>query len=366
MASLCKKQICTNEKHGIRQDSDSWRCTLIRCVDYKPPSVSNWFDENCLFCCLRREKVKEHVVALNNKIVESGGKPLLGKDHSNIRLEWQVEEFLNAVLHRKEYTPRIPDPHIPVVACDAMQQMIGQLVVHYTSNNSQGSPWHNGNTDQSLLKARSITTPTIAATAVASVQNPVLSKLLMADQDAPLDLSVKKVKPEIAELDGVLDLSIKKNRNQDCMSPKNPHMDFSTAFGTSNCQVSSSVVQEKAQSSGYSEATFEEQPEIQASGETHTLSVAISKPEVHESAFVTSNEFSPAEQPLNPDGSFIPAVNIGPPMDLSKTGIGDDALSPSNTDMNTLSPNIAPYKEAFLHMAKILLLDPVQIKGSHM
>uniref|UniRef100_A0A4W4EF74 Uncharacterized protein n=1 Tax=Electrophorus electricus TaxID=8005 RepID=A0A4W4EF74_ELEEL len=99
-----------------------------------------------------------------------------------------------------------------------MQQMIGQLVVHYTSNNSQGSPWHNGNTDQSLLKARSITTPTIAATAVASVQNPVLSKLLMADQDAPLDLSVKKVKPEIAELD--------------CMSPKNPHMDFSTAFGT--------------------------------------------------------------------------------------------------------------------------------------
>ncbi|XP_026876267.2 uncharacterized protein wu:fc17b08 isoform X2 [Electrophorus electricus] len=205
----------------------------------------------------------------------------------------------------------------------------------------------------------------------------------MADQDAPLDLSVKKVKPEIAELDGVLDLSIKKNRNQDCMSPKNPHMDFSTAFGTrdsldpgpakvkdlqsastlehfmaklclhhqrqiidafgflqtevkavassSNCQVSSSVVQEKAQSSGYSEATFEEQPEIQASGETHTLSVAISKPEVHESAFGTSNEFSPAEQPLNPDGSFIPAVNIGPPMDLSKTGIGDDALSPSNT-----------------------------------
>lgn len=49
---------------------------------------------------------QEHVVALNKQIVESGGKPLLGKDPSNItRLESQSEEFLNAVLHRKsEYT----------------------------------------------------------------------------------------------------------------------------------------------------------------------------------------------------------------------------------------------------------------------
>lgn len=45
---------------------------------------------------------QDHVIALNNKIVESGGKPLLGKDHCKIRrLEQQVEEFLNAVLHRK-------------------------------------------------------------------------------------------------------------------------------------------------------------------------------------------------------------------------------------------------------------------------
>lgn len=45
---------------------------------------------------------QKHVVALNKQIVESGGKPLLGKDPSNIsRLEWQSEEFLNAVLHSK-------------------------------------------------------------------------------------------------------------------------------------------------------------------------------------------------------------------------------------------------------------------------
>lgn len=104
------------------------------------------------------------------------------------------------IVHPIEYTPRIPDPHIPVVACDTMQQMINRLVVHYTSNNSQDSPQHNG-MDQSLLKTHSSTSPIAVATstAAASTQNPVLSKLLMEDQDAPLDLSVKKVRPEINE-----------------------------------------------------------------------------------------------------------------------------------------------------------------------
>ncbi|XP_076866737.1 uncharacterized protein LOC143517977 isoform X2 [Brachyhypopomus gauderio] len=401
MASLCKRQICTNTKHGVCQDLDSWRFSLIRCVgiekildllhgtrvledlrlfkDYKPASVSNWFDENCLFCCLRREKVKEHVDALTNKIVESGGKPLLGKDHYNTRLEYQVEEFLNAVLHRKEYTPRIPDPHIPVVACDTMHQMIGQLVVHYTSNDSQGSPRHNGNTDQSLLKARSITSPNVAATAIASAQNPVLSKLLMADQDAPLDLSLKKVKPEVTEQDGVLDLSIKKNRNQDDVSPKkHMNMNFTTgkrdsldldlvkvrdlqsssrlehfmaklclhhqrqiidAFGflqtevraeasSSNCQVPSSVLPEKTPTPDVSQAIFEEQSDIQEFEETPMLSGAVNKPEVQESAFDKSNE--PAEQPSKSDRSLIPSVKTGPPIDLRK-GIGDDVSLPSDS-----------------------------------
>lgn len=97
-----------------------------------------------------------------------------------------------------EYTPRIPDPHIPVVACNTMQQMINRLAAHYTSNiNSQDSPQHNG-TDQSPLKTHFSTSPSVVAspTAAASTQNPVLSKLLMEDQDAPLDLSFKKVQPE--------------------------------------------------------------------------------------------------------------------------------------------------------------------------
>ncbi|XP_069023037.1 ligand-dependent corepressor isoform X2 [Embiotoca jacksoni] len=52
-------------------------------------------------------------------------------------------------------------------------------------------------------------------TPAASAQNPVLSKLLMTDQDGPLDLTVKKnqADPEPSQQDGVLDLSTKKNHS---------------------------------------------------------------------------------------------------------------------------------------------------------
>uniref|UniRef100_A0A3Q3L4D6 Ligand dependent nuclear receptor corepressor n=2 Tax=Mastacembelus armatus TaxID=205130 RepID=A0A3Q3L4D6_9TELE len=52
-------------------------------------------------------------------------------------------------------------------------------------------------------------------TAAASAQNPVLSKLLMADQDGPLDLTIRKnqADPEPSQQDGVLDLSTKKNHS---------------------------------------------------------------------------------------------------------------------------------------------------------
>ncbi|MED6254656.1 hypothetical protein ATANTOWER_031064 [Ataeniobius toweri] len=81
MASLCKKQQCTIDRRGFRQELDSWRHKLLHCVgfesilegligpelvedlkvfkDFEPVAVSDWsFDENCLFCCLRRDKVK--------------------------------------------------------------------------------------------------------------------------------------------------------------------------------------------------------------------------------------------------------------------------------------------------------------------
>ncbi|XP_042341386.1 ligand-dependent corepressor [Plectropomus leopardus] len=169
--------------------------------------------------------------------------------------------------------PSFSEPHIPLVAREIMQRMIRQFAAEYTSKTTQDdSPLPNGTMkDQSLPRAASLApapcsppgplpapsspqssassspsptpgpglSPTSAAaaasapactqssngtgasngggggTAAASAQNPVLSKLLMADQDGPLDLSVKKneVDPEPSQQDGVLDLSTKKNHS---------------------------------------------------------------------------------------------------------------------------------------------------------
>lgn len=138
-----------------------------------------------------------------------------------------------------EYKPRIPDPHIPVVACEIVQQMIHHLATYCTPNTncSQDSLQNNEEKDQSLVKTSSVVS-TAAATAAPAPQDLASNKFLMADQDAPLDLSVKKVKVENIEqgakkyyritrnetslylvlsvliclpLDGVLDLSTKKN-----------------------------------------------------------------------------------------------------------------------------------------------------------
>lgn len=148
--------------------------------------------------------------------------------------------------------PSFSEPHIPLVAREIMQRMIRQFAAEYTSKTTQDDlPLPNGTMkDQSLSRAASLVvapcsphgplplpsspqssvssspsptpgpglSPTSAAaaaaaasapactqssngtgasnggggTAPASAQNPVLSKLLMADQDGPLDLSVKK------------------------------------------------------------------------------------------------------------------------------------------------------------------------------
>ncbi|XP_038163937.1 ligand-dependent corepressor isoform X2 [Cyprinodon tularosa] len=294
MASLCKRQQCTIERRGFRQELDSWRHKLIHCVgfesileglfgpglvkditlfqDCEPEEVSDWsFDENCLFCCLRREKNKHSVEN------GGGGHVLLEcedfkQGQSRIsRLERQARDFLNAVFHKKDL-PSFSDPHIPLVAREIMQRMIHQFAAEYTSKTTQEDlPLPNGTMkDQSLSRAVSLApapsspvgptpssppssassspsptpgagfSPTSAAitsaptgiqssngtgvgiigggggTAAASAQNPVLSKLLMADQDGPLDLTVRKAQAdqEPSQQDGVLDLSTKKNNSR--------------------------------------------------------------------------------------------------------------------------------------------------------
>ncbi|XP_072280523.1 ligand-dependent corepressor isoform X4 [Pyxicephalus adspersus] len=234
MASLCKSQQCSIERRGFRQELDSWRYKLIHCVgfesileglfgpgllndlslfkDCEPTGVCDWsFDENCLFCCLRREKVKEHLAGLNKSVSEPGQENLLKQEQAKIiRLERQAEEFINAVFYKKD-SPRISDPNIPLVAREIMQRMIRQFAAEYTSKNSstQDSSQPNSTKNQSLPKSPSGQSSPPPAT----TQNPVLSKLLMADQDSPLDLTVKKPQSEepCEQADGVLDLSTKKS-----------------------------------------------------------------------------------------------------------------------------------------------------------
>ncbi|XP_026080608.1 uncharacterized protein LOC113057421 isoform X1 [Carassius auratus] len=391
MASWCAKRVCANERFIIRRDADRWRSELIHGVgldnilevfletqvvedlrllkDCKPASVSNSsFDENCLFCCLRREKVKEHVVALNKQIVESGGKPLLGKDPSNIsRLEWQSEEFLNAVLHRKEYTPRIPDPHIPVVACGFLQKMINELASCYTSRNncSQDFLQNNGKKDQSLLKTSCITSSTaVKIDSVASVQK----KLIMVDQDAPLDLSLRKIKVEDIEQDEVLDLSTK-NLNKGHTSLRNTPvspathlvkrdsidlslaqvkdlqsvntleqfmsklclhhqrqivdaLDFlqsevKTVSASNHCKAPTPDLSEKQASTSCSYASFETSSETQQSERTCSVDAAASITKTQEASVVTNSQ-KPTAEVLKADVSSIARVMTEKQVDLGK------------------------------------------------
>ncbi|XP_077469218.1 ligand-dependent corepressor isoform X2 [Stigmatopora argus] len=245
MASQCKRQQCSIDRRGFRQELDSWRHKLIHCVgfesileglfgpelvedlqlfkDLEPIAVSDWsFDENCLFCCFRRDKVKEHLIGLNSEdSLQDPLKPLVVKDQTTIsKLEQQAEEFLNAVLCNKD-VPSFTDPHIPVVAREILQKMIRQFATEYTSKTN--SPQDSGSapkpsSDQSrqtpaVASGASPGSPGPAVAGPAHSHNPVLSKLLMADQEAPLDLTIKKTPPEPSEQDGVLDLSIKKSRH---------------------------------------------------------------------------------------------------------------------------------------------------------
>ncbi|XP_051002508.1 ligand-dependent corepressor isoform X4 [Acomys russatus] len=176
----------------------------------EPESISDWaFDENCLFCCLRRDKVKGQLVGLDEPASGAGQEALLKQEHAKVtRLQRQAEEFLNAVFYRKD-SPWVSDPNVPLVAREIMQRMIQQFAAEYTSKNSstQDPSQPNSTKNQSLPKAPPVATSPTAATA----QNPVLSRLLMADQDSPLDLTVRKSQSEPSEQDGVLDLSTKKS-----------------------------------------------------------------------------------------------------------------------------------------------------------
>ncbi|XP_061766172.1 ligand-dependent corepressor isoform X3 [Nerophis ophidion] len=254
MASQCKRQQCSIDRRGFRQELDSWRHKLIHCVgfesileglfgselveelqifkDLEPAASPDWsFDENCLFCCFRRDKVKEHLIGLSSEeSFQDPLKPLPVNDQTTVsRLEKQAEEFLNAVLCNKD-VPSFSDPHIPVVAREILQRMIRQFATEYTSKTS--SPQDSGSetkpsSDQSpqtpaVTSGAPPSSPSAVVARPAHSHNPVLSKLLMADQEAPLDLRVKKAPSEPTEQEGVLDLSIKKSRHSSSLPSNSP------------------------------------------------------------------------------------------------------------------------------------------------
>ncbi|XP_073690420.1 uncharacterized protein [Garra rufa] len=104
--------------------------------------------------------------------------------------------------------------------------MINELTSYYTSRKkcSQDPLQKNGKKDQSPLKTSClISSPAVKVDSVASAQK----KVIMVDQDAPLDLSLRKVKVEDVEQDGVLDLSTK-SFNKDHASLRNSNVSPST------------------------------------------------------------------------------------------------------------------------------------------
>ncbi|XP_026164942.1 uncharacterized protein LOC113131648 isoform X2 [Mastacembelus armatus] len=116
--------------------------------------------------------------------------------------------------------------------------MIRQFAAEYTSQTSSPQDSCSDSqpcSDQSLPTppllsgAPPSTSPSATLAGLSHNQNPVLSKLLMADQDAPLDLTIKKPLPEPSEQDGVLDLSLKKNRSSSNLSVRSPCLSPATS-----------------------------------------------------------------------------------------------------------------------------------------
>lgn len=94
------------------------------------------------------------------------------------------------------------------MAREILQRMIKQFAAEYTSktNSPQDSRSDSQpHSDQSLPTpslvsgAPPVTSPAASPAAPAHSHNPVLSKLLMADQDVPLDLTIKKPLSEPSE-----------------------------------------------------------------------------------------------------------------------------------------------------------------------
>ncbi|XP_078071470.1 uncharacterized protein lcorl isoform X3 [Mustelus asterias] len=221
MASQCGSPRCTAERRGFRRELDSWRYKLIHCVgfesileglygprllrdlslfdDCEPEEVTDWsMNENCSFCCIRREKVKDHISSVSAPTTLTSTEESLSQGQSHTeKLECQADKFLNAIFHKKDL-PQNCDRNIPLVAQEIMKRMIRQFAIEYISRSNHVHESQTGSTDESV-----------------SVPNDPPAKQTQnfhQEQEGPLDLTVNKNQPKnFQQADGVLDLSTKKN-----------------------------------------------------------------------------------------------------------------------------------------------------------
>ncbi|XP_059422846.1 uncharacterized protein LOC132157498 isoform X2 [Carassius carassius] len=248
--------------------------------------------------------------------------------------------------------------------------MINELASYYTSRNncSQDFLQNNEKKDQNLLKTSCITSSTaVKIDSVASVQK----KLIMVDQDAPLDLSLRKIKVEDIEQDEVLDLSTK-NLNKGHTSLRNTHvspathlvkrdsidlslaqvkdlqsvntleqfmsklclhhqrqivdaLDFlqsevKTVSASNHCEAPTPDLSEKQASTSCSYASHETSSEIQQSERTCSVDAAASITKTQESSVVTNSQ-KPTAEVLKADVSSIARVMTEKQVDLGKMDV---------------------------------------------
>ncbi|XP_051894070.1 ligand-dependent nuclear receptor corepressor-like protein isoform X10 [Pristis pectinata] len=276
MASQCGSPRCTAERRGFRRELDSWRYKLIHCVgfesileglygprllrdlslfdDCEPEEVTDWsMNENCSFCCIRREKVKEHISSVNAPPTLTSTEESLSQGQSHTeQLECQADKFLNAIFHKKgpakpkhpvlegknykqdrrrmntskqngekgclfsslhitmqilmwrermhplAHLPQNCDRNIPLVAQEIMKRMIRQFAIEYISRSNRVHGTQTGSADES----------------VSIPDDPPANQTQNSfhqEQEGPLDLTVNKNQQKCFQQDGVLDLSTKKN-----------------------------------------------------------------------------------------------------------------------------------------------------------
>uniref|UniRef100_A0A8C4QW71 Ligand-dependent nuclear receptor corepressor-like protein n=1 Tax=Eptatretus burgeri TaxID=7764 RepID=A0A8C4QW71_EPTBU len=154
MASRCRSPRCSAERRGFRRELESWRYKLLQCVGFESileglygpgllrdltlfdeceaEEALDWnMDENCPFCCLRRDKVK---LLLSSKLPPLA--PTLD--------ESSLSTYVLPKMHFHDFTPsprhsflicaefpRACNPAIPLVAREIMYRMIRQFAAEY-------------------------------------------------------------------------------------------------------------------------------------------------------------------------------------------------------------------------------------------